>query len=144
MIERYTRPEMGAVWTQQAKFQSWLDVELAATDAWAAEGVVPAEAAAICREKAAFTVEEINAREEITNHDVADARCDIRVCPPKFTNSYVGYLSSPKLGASQQTGRSKVPVKQRRECRVAAHNHTGIARPNGERLQREPPRRWHR
>ncbi len=45
MIERYTRPEMGAVWTQQAKFQSWLDVELAATDAWAAEGVVPAEAA---------------------------------------------------------------------------------------------------
>ena len=40
MIERYTRPEMGAVWTQQAKFQSWLDVELAATDAWAAEGVV--------------------------------------------------------------------------------------------------------
>ena len=71
MIERYTRPEMGAVWTQQAKFQSWLDVELAATDAWAAEGVVPAEAAAVCREKASFTVEEVNAREEITNHDVA-------------------------------------------------------------------------
>ena len=71
MIERYTRPEMGAVWTQEAKFQSWLEVELAATDAWAAEGVVPAEAAALCREKAAFTVEEVNAREEITNHDVA-------------------------------------------------------------------------
>ena len=71
MIERYTRPEMGAVWTQQAKFQSWLDVELAATDAWSAEGVVPAESAAACREKGSFTVEEVNAREEITNHDVA-------------------------------------------------------------------------
>ena len=71
MIERYTRPEMGAVWTQQAKFQSWLDVELAATDAWAEEGVVPAAAAAACRGRAAFTVEEVNAREEITNHDVA-------------------------------------------------------------------------
>jgi len=71
MIERYTRPEMGAVWTPQAKMEGWLAVELAATEAWAAEGVVPAEDAAACREKAAFTVEAVNAREEITNHDVA-------------------------------------------------------------------------
>ncbi|MGA7398254.1 MAG: adenylosuccinate lyase [Solirubrobacterales bacterium] len=71
MIDRYTRPEMGAVWTPKAKMEGWLAVELAATDAWSAEGVVPAEAAATCREKAAFTVEEVNAREEITNHDVA-------------------------------------------------------------------------
>jgi len=71
MIERYTRPEMGAVWTPKAKMDGWLAVELAATDAWAAEGVVPPEAAAVCREKATFTVEAVNAREEITNHDVA-------------------------------------------------------------------------
>ena len=71
MIERYTRPEIGTVWTPQAKMDSWLRVELAATDAWAAEGVVPAEAAAACRERAGFTVEAVNAREEITNHDVA-------------------------------------------------------------------------
>jgi len=71
MIERYTRPAMGEVWTQQSKLDGWLAVELAATDAWAAEGVVPAEAAATCREKAAFTVEAVNEREEITNHDVA-------------------------------------------------------------------------
>ena len=43
MIPRYTRPEIGAVWTQQAKLEAWLEVELAATEAWAAEGVVPAE-----------------------------------------------------------------------------------------------------
>jgi adenylosuccinate lyase len=50
---------------------AWLRVELAATDAWSAEGVVPAEAAAACRERAAFTVEAVNERERVTNHDVA-------------------------------------------------------------------------
>ena len=71
MISRYTRPEIGAVWTQQAKLQSWLEVELAATEAWAAEGVVPAEAAAEARGKAAFTVEAVEEREKVTDHDVA-------------------------------------------------------------------------
>jgi len=62
---------MGSVWTSQAKMDAWLTVELAATDAWSAEGVVPPEAAAACRERAAFTVEAVNERERITNHDVA-------------------------------------------------------------------------
>ena len=52
-------------------WRRWLDVELAATDAWAAEGVVPAEAAAACRERAAFTVEAVKERERTTGHDVA-------------------------------------------------------------------------
>ena len=71
MIPRYTRDEIGAVWSPQRRFETWLEVELAATDAWAAEGVVPAEDAAAIRERAAFTVEEIDERERITNHDVA-------------------------------------------------------------------------
>ncbi len=71
MIPRYTRPEIGSVWTQEAKLQSWLEVELAATEAWAAEGVVPAEAAAEAREKAAFTVEAVDEREKVTDHDLA-------------------------------------------------------------------------
>ena len=71
MIERYTRDAMGSVWTPQAKMDAWLRVELAATDAWSAEGVVPAEAAAACRERAAFTVDAVNERERVTNHDVA-------------------------------------------------------------------------
>lgn len=62
---------MGSVWTSQAKMDAWLRVELAATDAWSAEGVVPPEAAAACRERAAFNVEAVNERERITNHDVA-------------------------------------------------------------------------
>ncbi len=50
---------------------AWLEVELAATDAWAAEGVVPAEAAVACRERATFTVEAVKERERTTGHDVA-------------------------------------------------------------------------
>ncbi|HEY7255237.1 MAG TPA: adenylosuccinate lyase [Solirubrobacterales bacterium] len=71
MIARYTRPEIGEVWSQQRKLQCWLEVELAATEAWAAAGVVPEEAARACRERAAFTVEAVNERERVTDHDVA-------------------------------------------------------------------------
>jgi len=71
VIARYTRPEIGAVWTQQAKLESWLEVELAATEAWAEEGVVPGEVAAAARASAAFTVGAVDEREKVTDHDVA-------------------------------------------------------------------------
>jgi adenylosuccinate lyase len=71
VIPRYTRDEIGAVWSDQRRIDAWLDVELAATDAWAAEGVVPAEAAMACRERASFTVETVKERERTTGHDVA-------------------------------------------------------------------------
>jgi adenylosuccinate lyase len=71
VIPRYTRDEIGAVWTDQRRMETWLQVELAATDAWAAEGVVPAGAAKECREKASFTVDAVQERERTTGHDVA-------------------------------------------------------------------------
>ncbi len=71
MIPRYTRPEMGEVWSQQRKLECWLEVELAATEAWAEEGVVPREAAEACRANASFTVEAVEERERVTEHDVA-------------------------------------------------------------------------
>jgi adenylosuccinate lyase len=71
VIPRYTRDEIGAVWTDQRRMDAWLQVELAATDAWASEGVIPAEAANACRERASFTVEAVNERERTTGHDVA-------------------------------------------------------------------------
>jgi adenylosuccinate lyase len=71
LIPRYTREEMGAVWTDRRKMEGWLAVELAATEAWAEEGVVPAEAAKACRERASFEVEAVAERERTTNHDVA-------------------------------------------------------------------------
>ena len=55
MIPRYTRAEIGEAWAQQRKLETWLEVELAATEAWAAEGVVPEADAAAVRERAAFT-----------------------------------------------------------------------------------------
>jgi adenylosuccinate lyase len=71
VIARYTRKEIGEVWSQQRKLECWLEVELAATEAWAEEGVVPREAAAAARERASFTVEAVNERERVTDHDVA-------------------------------------------------------------------------
>ncbi|MGZ5358691.1 MAG: adenylosuccinate lyase [Solirubrobacterales bacterium] len=71
MIPRYTRAEMGEAWAQQRKLETWLEVELTATEAWAAEGVVPEADAAACRERAAFTVGAVDERERTTNHDVA-------------------------------------------------------------------------
>jgi adenylosuccinate lyase len=71
VIERYTRPELGAVWSEQRKLDTWLQVELAVVDALAEEGLVPEEDAAQVRERAAFTVEAVHEREQVTDHDVA-------------------------------------------------------------------------
>jgi adenylosuccinate lyase len=71
VIGRYTREEIGAVWSDERRMRGWLEVELAATDAWGANGKVPPEAAAACRERASFTVEAVKERERETNHDVA-------------------------------------------------------------------------
>ncbi len=70
MIERYTLPEMGAIWSEQAKFQSWLDVEIAATEANCELGRVPADAVATIKEKASFSVERILEIEAEVRHDV--------------------------------------------------------------------------
>ena len=70
MIARYSRPEMAALWTDRSKFDRWLRVELAATDALAAAGVVPAAAAAAIRTRAGFSVERIEELERDLRHDV--------------------------------------------------------------------------
>ena len=70
MIGRYTRPEMGRVWSEENKFQKWLDVELAATETLAEAGIVPREAAAKLRERARVDVARINEIEAKVKHDV--------------------------------------------------------------------------
>jgi len=70
MIERYTLPEMGAIWTDEARMQAWLDVEIAAVKAWHQLGKVPAAAVAEIEAKAAFDVARVNEIEATTNHDV--------------------------------------------------------------------------
>ena len=70
MIGRYTRPEMGRVWSEENKFQKWLDVELAAAETLAEAGIVPREAAAKLRERARVDVARINEIEAKVKHDV--------------------------------------------------------------------------
>jgi adenylosuccinate lyase len=62
---------MGAAWTQERRMESWLTVELAATVAWAEEGVVPREAAEACASRASFTIDAVEEREKVTGHDLA-------------------------------------------------------------------------
>lgn len=70
MIDRYTLPEMGAIWTEQNRFQKWLDVEIAACEVHAEMGTIPADAVEVIKRKACFDVERINEIERTTRHDV--------------------------------------------------------------------------
>jgi len=71
LIERYTRPEIGAIWTDQARMDAWLQVEVAGVEALAQQGIVSDEDARAVRERAAFTVDEVKEREKVTDHDMA-------------------------------------------------------------------------
>src|SRR5438067_10513031 len=70
MIPRYTHPEMGRIWSDQRRYETWLLVETAAADAMAAAGLVPAEAARDIRELGAFDIPRIEEIEQRTQHDV--------------------------------------------------------------------------
>ena len=70
MIQRYTNPEMGAIWSDGRRYETWLEVELAAADAMADAGVIPAEAARELRHKAKFDIARIEEIEAVTQHDV--------------------------------------------------------------------------
>ncbi len=70
MIDRYTRPEMGRIWSEENKYRQWLEVELATAEALAETGEVPKEAAELLRKHAGFTVARIQEIERETRHDV--------------------------------------------------------------------------
>ena len=70
MIDRYTRPEMAELWSEQAQFQSWLDVELAACQAFAKLGMIPQADVDALYAKASFDIDRIHEIEAVTRHDV--------------------------------------------------------------------------
>ncbi len=70
MIDRYTRPEMGAIWTEENRFKAWLEVEILACEAWSELGDIPKEDVQKIRENASFDVNRIKEIEEETRHDV--------------------------------------------------------------------------
>ena len=70
MIKRYTSPEMGAIWTDQRRYETWLQVELAAAEAMAEDDIIPSEAARDLRARASFDIARIEEIEQTTQHDV--------------------------------------------------------------------------
>jgi len=70
MIPRYTLPEMGALWSEETRFQKWLDVEIAVCEVHAEKGTIPREALAEIKKRARFSVARINEIEKTTDHDV--------------------------------------------------------------------------
>ena len=100
MIPRYSLPEMAALWTDEARLATWLEVEVLATEAWATLGVVPADDAKAVRERAPDVtpdlVAAVNEREAVTDHDVA-AFVDVvqeAVGPPAGNWVHYGLTSS--------------------------------------------------
>jgi adenylosuccinate lyase len=96
VIPRYSLPEIAALFTDEARFGAWLEIEVLAVEAWAQLGVIPLEDARAVRERAGFDVEAVNARERITDHDVA-AFVDVvqaRVGPPAGAWVHYGLTSS--------------------------------------------------
>lgn len=70
MLERYTRPEMGKIWSDENKYAAWLKVEIATTNAWCEAGEVPKEDAEKIAKNASFTAERVAELEQVTHHDV--------------------------------------------------------------------------
>lgn len=70
MIARYTRPEMGRLWELENKYRKWLDVEIAACEAWAELGEIPRDAVSAIRKKAKFDAHSIDEIEKVVKHDV--------------------------------------------------------------------------
>lgn len=95
MIPRYTLPEMGRIWTEENKFQKWLDVEIAVCEVHAEMGTIPSSALAIIKEKAKFNVRRIAEIEEITRHDViAFTTCLAESIGPESRYVHFGLTSS--------------------------------------------------
>jgi adenylosuccinate lyase len=70
VIDRYSTPEMAALWTDEARMTTWLEVEIAVCEAWASLGEIPPEAVDEIKAKAAFDVARVQEIEEVTQHDV--------------------------------------------------------------------------
>ena len=102
MIDRYTLPEMGKLWTDETKFRTWLDVEIAACEAWAKLGKVPKTAAAEIKRKADFNVERILEIEAETRHDVIAFLTNVaEYVGPNAKYIHYGMTSSDILDISQ-------------------------------------------
>jgi len=98
LLERYSRPHMVQIWEPQAKFQRWLEIEVAACEAWAKLKKIPAQDLKNIQKKARFDIARINAIEAITKHDViAFVSCVAEFVGPSGRFLHMGLTSSDVL-----------------------------------------------
>jgi adenylosuccinate lyase len=98
MIERYTPPEMGRIWSPQNRYRKWLDVELAVCEVQARRGVIPAEAIKAIRSRAAFDPKRIDEIEATVQHDVIAFLTDVAEhVGPEARYIHAGMTSSDVL-----------------------------------------------
>jgi adenylosuccinate lyase len=98
MIERYTRPEMGEIWSDESRFSKWLEIEILACEARAQQGLLDKESLQTIKRKAAFDVERINEIEEVTRHDViAFLSAVAEKVGPESRHIHIGLTSSDLL-----------------------------------------------
>ena len=135
MIKRYTSPEMGAIWSDRRRYETWLEVELAAADAMAEAGVVPADAARELRRRAAFDIARIEEIEQTTQHDViAFTTAVAEKAGPAARWLHFGLTSSDVLDTAQA-------IQMREACDLIVKDIAGLmdaVRQRAEEHRRTP------
>src|SRR5712691_1143334 len=102
MIQRYTHPDMGRIWSDQRRYETWLLVETAAAEAMAAAGIIPPDAARDIRERGAFDIARIEEIEQTTQHDViAFTTAVAEHVGPSARWLHFGLTSSDVIGTAQ-------------------------------------------
>src|SRR5690242_12258327 len=127
MIARYTHPEMGRIWSDQRRYETWLLVETAAAEAMAAAGIVPSEAARDIRDKGAFDIARIEEIEQTTQHDViAFTTAVAEKVGPSARWLHFGMTSSDVIDTAQA-------LQMREACDVLLGDLDGLAQAVRER-----------
>jgi adenylosuccinate lyase len=135
MIKRYTSPEMGAIWSDERRYETWLEVELAAADAMADAGIVPRDAAHELRARASFDISRIEEIEQTTQHDViAFTTAVAERVGPAARWMHFGLTSSDVIDTAQA-------IQMRDACDLIVKNVAGLmdaVRARAEEHRRTP------
>ena len=136
MIQRYTRPAMGAIWEDANRYRIWLEIEILACEAQAQQGVIPAEAVAVIRSKASFDVQRIEAIEEEVRHDVIAFLTNVgEYVGPESRFIHLGMTSSDVLDTALA-----VQMKQSGDCCCRESRHLPVCWRGGRRSSRRRSR----
>ena len=150
MIPRYSLPEIADLFTDEARFGAWLEVEVLAVEAWAELGVVPADAARAVRERARVDVAAVHEREKVTDHDVA-AFVDVvqeSVGQPEGAWVHYGLTSSDVVDTALALQMTRaldriLPAAEQMESAIAARAPRVPRHADGRTHPRDPRRANH-